>query len=397
VAGVDSLVFTSDMMRFGANIDIQLAHQDFQVLTLAAERIKETLAGYPGVGDIADSYALGKRELKLRLTSEARTMGITEEDLGRQIRAAFHGAEALRLQRGRNEVVVMVRYPEKERRSITHLESMRIRAPGGGEIPLAQAAIVEEGRGFSIINRTDRKRVLNVTASVGSAGNPGDILADMQQNILAALRIEHPGLTFDLAGEQREQRQSFASMKSGFLMALFGIFALLAIPFRSYSQPLIIMSAIPFGIVGAILGHFIMGYSLSMLSIFGIVALAGVVVNNSLLLIDHINRRKLEHPEPRQAVMDAGRRRFRPILLTSLTTFFGLVPMMLEKSAQAQFLIPMAISLGFGVLFATGITLLLVPSFYMVLEDIRGKFGWSSREEEEKAEEIAVRVGEVGG
>jgi multidrug efflux pump subunit AcrB len=381
MAGVDSLVFTSDLMRFGANIDIQLAHNDFQVLTQAAGQIKEALASYPGVGDIADNYAQGKRELKLRLTSEARTQGITEEDLGRQIRAAFHGAEALRLQRGRNEIRVMLRYPEEERRSLAHLESMRIRTPGG-EIPFTRAASIEEGRGFSTINRTDRKRVLNVTASVDKFGNPNEILADLQRNTLADLQIDHPGLTFDLAGEQKEQRQSFGSMKSGFLMALFMIFALLAIPFRSYSQPLIIMSAIPFGIVGAILGHFIMGYNLSMLSIFGIVALAGVVVNNSLLLIDHINRRQRQNQDSYQAVMDAGLRRFRPILLTSLTTFLGLVPMIMEKSAQAQFLIPMAISLGFGVLFATGITLLLVPSFYLVLEDIRGKLGLSSLQEE---------------
>jgi multidrug efflux pump subunit AcrB len=382
IAGADSLVFTSDLMRFGANIDIQLAHQDYQVLVQAADRIKEALAAYPGVGDIADNYAQGKRELKLRLTAEARTMGITEEDLGRQIRAAFYGAEALRLQRGRNEVVVMVRYPEEDRRSITHLEAMRIRAPGGGEIPFLRAATVEESRGFSTINRSDRKRVLNVTASVGSGANPGEILTDLQGSVLAGLQVDYPGLAFDLAGEQREQRQSFASMKSGFLMALFTIFALLAIPFRSYSQPFIIMSAIPFGIVGAILGHFIMGYNLSMLSIFGIVALAGVVVNNSLLLIDHINQRQLENPGAYQAVMAAGRRRFRPILLTSLTTFFGLVPMMLEKSTQAQFLIPMAISLGFGVLFATGITLLLVPAFYMVLEDIREGLGLRANDEE---------------
>jgi multidrug efflux pump subunit AcrB len=370
-------------MRFGANIDIQLAHTDFQVLSLAAAEIKEALASYPGVADISDNYAQGKRELKLRLASEARTLGITEEDLGRQIRASFHGAEALRLQRGRNEVRVMLRYPEEERRSLAHLESMRIRAPGGGEIPFTLAATVEEGRGYSTINRTDRKRVINVTASVSKAGNPGEILSDLQLNTLAALQADHPGLTFDMAGEQKEQRQSFASMKSGFLMALFLIFALLAIPFRSYSQPLIIMSAIPFGIVGAILGHFIMGYNLSMLSIFGIVALAGVVVNNSLLLIDHINRRQRQRTEVYQAVMDAGLRRFRPIILTSLTTFLGLVPMILERSAQAQFLIPMAISLGFGVLFSTGITLLLVPSFVMVLEDVRRGLGIKPREEEE--------------
>jgi multidrug efflux pump subunit AcrB len=378
VPGADSLVFTSDLMRFGANIDIQLAHNDFRVLEQAAAQVKGALGEYPGVGDIADTYNRGKRELKVRLTPEARTLGITEEDLGRQIRAAFFGAEALRLQRGRNEVKVMVRYPEEDRQGRAHFEAMRIRTPTGGEIPLAGAATVEEGRGFSTINRTDRKRVLNVTASVDKTANPGEILADLKTSALAGLAIDYPGLTFDLEGEQKEQRQSFGSMRKGFLLALFLIFALLAIPFGSYSQPLIIMTAIPFGVVGAILGHFIMGYNLSILSIFGIVALSGVVVNNSLLLIDYINRRQLESGDTHQSVMDAGIRRFRPILLTSLTTFFGLAPMILERSVQAQFLIPMAISLGFGVLFATGITLLLIPCLYLVLDDIKKKLGMRS-------------------
>jgi len=377
VPGVESIVFKSNLVRMGANIDVQMAHEDFSVLAAAAERIKAELAKYPGVGDIEDSYARGKRELKIRLKPEARTLGITEEELGRQIRGAFYGAEALRLQRGRNEVKVMLRYPEADRHSLWDLEAMRIRTPQGGEIPLERAAWIEEGRGFSEINRTDRKRVINVTASVDSKlANAQEILGELKQGLLVQLVHDYPGLKFNLEGEEKERRESMESMKSGFLLALFAIFALLAIPFRSYSQPLLIMAAIPFGIVGAIAGHLIMGFNLSILSMFGIVALSGVVVNDSLLLIDRINTNRRHGGEDlTQALVDAGQRRFRPILLTSLTTFFGLMPMILETSVQAQFLIPMAISLGFGILFATGITLLLIPVLYLILEDVRRLFG----------------------
>lgn len=377
VPGVESIVFKSNLVRMGANIDIQMAHESFAVLSEVADRLKQELGGYPGVGDIEDSYSRGKRELKIRLKPEARTLGITEEDLGRQVRGAFYGAEALRLQRGRNEVKIMVRYPEGDRQSLWDLESMRIRTPSGGELPLERAAWVEEGRGYAEIKRTDRKRVVNVTASVDSRiANASEILAELRQGLLTDLRRDYPGLAFDMEGEAKEMRDSMSSMAAGFQLALFAIFALLAIPFRSYSQPLIIMTAIPFGIVGAVGGHLLMGYDLSILSIFGIVALAGVVVNDSLLLIDRINQARREGGENlRDAVMEAGQRRFRPILLTSLTTFFGLAPMIMERSVQAQFLIPMAISLGFGILFATGITLLLIPALYLALEDLRRLLG----------------------
>ncbi len=381
VPGMESLIFNSNLVRLGANIDIRLAHEDFQVLALVSNQIKKALAEYPGVGDIADTYSKGKKELKIRLKPEARTLGITEEELGRQIRAAFYGAEALRLQRGRNEVKVMVRYPEKDRQSLWDLEAMRIRTPNGGELPLNQAAHVEVGRGFSRINRTNQKRVINVTASVDSkAANAGEILLDLKQNILKELESNYPGLTFNMEGEEKERQESMGSMKEGFQLAIIGIFALLAIALRSYSQPLLIMAAIPFGIVGAVLGHLIMGFNLSMLSLFGVVALSGVVINDSLLLIDKVNRIRREGTALQEALLNAGQRRFRPILLTSLTTFFGLAPMILETSVQAQFLIPMAISLGFGILFATGITLLLIPSLYLILEDIRKFLGFSQQQ-----------------
>ncbi len=253
---------------------------------------------------------------------------------------------------------------------------MRIRTPDGGELPLTRAAYITEGRGFSEINRTDRKRVINVTASVDDkVANAEEILFDLKQGILSRLANDYPGLTFDMGGEEKERMESMGSMVQGFMLALLGMYALLAIPFKSYSQPLLIMAAIPFGMVGAVAGHLIMGFNLSILSIFGIVALSGVVVNDSLLLIDKVNRNRQEGVELFQAVVDGSKRRFRPILLTSLTTFFGLTPMIMETSVQAQFLIPMAISLAFGILFATGITLLLIPSLYLVLEDVRKVFG----------------------
>ena len=375
IPGADSLVFSSELVRFGKNIDIRLSHDNFDVLTVAARRVKEALAQYPGVSDIDDNYTKGKRELKLKLKSEARTLGITEENLGRQIRSAFYGAEALRLQRGRNEVKIMVRYPEEDRKSLGDLESMRIHTPNGTEVPFSSAAEVHEGRGYSQINRTDRKRSINVAASVDSKKiNAEEVVLDLQKTVLNDLKIDYPGLTYDMEGEEKERKDSMQSMMKGFAIILFMIYALLAVPFKSYSQPLLIMTSIPFGLVGALLGHWIMGFDLSMLSLFGIVALTGVVVNDSLLLIDTVNRKRQQGIEEIHAVKESAERRFRPILLTSLTTAFGLLPMILEKSMQAQFLIPMAISLAFGILFATGITLLLVPSLYLILEDVKGLF-----------------------
>jgi multidrug efflux pump subunit AcrB len=375
IAGVDLLSFESNLVQMGANIDVSFEHDDYGILETVSDRLKEVLAEYPGVEDIGDNYPAGKKEMKMSLTPEARTLGVTQEDLARQVRGAFFGAEALRLQRGRNEVKVMVRYPEEDRRSLEDLVNMRIRTPNGGEIPLRQAANLEAGRGYSVINRTDRKRVINVTASVdNNVANAEEILAALDTSILAELSADYPGLSYDLEGEAKERRDSMQSMGRGFLLALFVMYALMAIPFKSYSQPLLIMTAIPFGVVGAVLGHLLIGYDLSILSLFGIVALSGVVVNDSLLMIDRINQSRKNGEEVHEAILKAGQRRFRPILLTSLTTFFGLAPMILETSTQAQFLIPMAISLAFGILFATGITLLLIPTIYYVLEDFRNLF-----------------------
>lgn len=377
VPGADSLTFASNLISFGANVNVQLAHKDFDVLERAADRLKASLAEYPGVSDIDDSSSTGKPEAVIRLKPEARTLGLTEESLGRQIRSAFYGAEALRVQRGRDEVKVMVRLPESERKSLLDLSRMTVRTPSGADVPLSIAASTEMGRGYSIISRTDRKRVTNVTADVDEKrANADEILADIKQGALPAMQQDFPGLVFNMEGEEAERKDSMGSMGRGFAFALIMIYALLAIPFRSYSQPLLVMTAIPFGIVGAVLGHLIMGYTISILSVFGIVALAGVVVNDSLLLIDYINRKRTRGVELMEAVQMGGVRRFRPILLTSLTTFFGLAPMIMETSVQARFLIPMAISLAFGIMFATGITLVLIPSLYMILEDVKRLVGF---------------------
>ncbi|MEE9524018.1 MAG: efflux RND transporter permease subunit [Thermodesulfovibrionales bacterium] len=382
IPGIESLAIESNLVMMGANIDIQIENENFEISERVAEKIKTALANYPGVSDITDNFSRGKKELKIRLKPEARTIGITEEDLGRQIRGAFYGAEALRIQRGRNEVKVMVRYPEHSRKNLWDLESMRIRTPNGGEVPLNRAAYVSEGFGYSEINRTDRKRVINVTASVDdNVANTGEILADLNKGVLKELKEYYPGLILVMGGEQKESNESMESMRRGYFLALIGIYALLAIPFRSYSQPLLIMTAIPFGLVGAAFGHLIMGFNLSILSMFGLVALSGVVVNDSLLLIDKVNRNRRKGAGMFDAARDASKRRFRPIMLTSLTTFFGLSPMITETSVQAQFLIPMALSLGFGILFATGITLVLIPSLYLILEDIRRVFKLHSFEE----------------
>ncbi len=380
IPGVENINFQSSIMSFGSAVDVRFSHKDFKVLNDASEKLKVILSQYSGVFNIQDSYSQGKREVSLTLKPEARTLGITETDLATQVRSAFYGAEALRLQRGRNEVKVMVRYPEADRKTLESLDTMFIRTASGDNVPLSVAAQVSEGRGFSSIIRTGRRRVINVTADVDTAvANAKEINSELKAKVLPAIIEQFPGLTLAFEGEDRERQDSMQSLLKGFAMAMFVIFVMLAIPFRSYSQPLIIMAAIPFGIVGGILGHLIMGYNLSILSMFGIVALSGVVVNDSLLLIDHINRKRAEGMELLEAVMVSGKRRFRPILLTSLTTFFGLAPMILETDMQARFLIPMAITLAFGILFATVITLLFIPTLYMVLEKFKLRLGFKAQ------------------
>lgn len=371
IPGATELVYASDLFSAGRAIDIELAGADIAELTRAAERVKEELARYPGVVDIADSFRAGKRELKLDIKESAELLGLSLQDLARQVRQAFYGEEAQRIQRGRDDIRVMVRYPEGERTSVGDLENLRVRAPDGTEVPFSTVAEVDLGRGYSTIRRTDRKRVVNVTADVDrTQTTANEVLESITQEKLPRILADFPSVSFDLEGEQREQSRALSGLASAYLLALFAVYALLAIPLGSYTQPFIIMSVIPFGIVGAIGGHLLMGRHLSMMSVIGIVALSGVVVNASLVMVHFVNEARAEGVPLHDAITEAGVSRFRPIVLTSLTTFVGLFPLMMEQSVQAQFLIPMAISLGYGVLFATAITLLVVPCGYLVLEDI---------------------------
>ncbi len=376
VAGAESLTFKFNLgPSAGDPINIELAHRDLDVLEAASAKLAAGIK-YDGVFDVDDGFTPGKEQLDFKLRPEASSLGITEHDLARQVRSAFFGAEAARQQRGRDELRAYVRLPENQRRSEHDIETLMIRAPNGAEVPLGQAAEVRRGRAYTAIKRTDGRRVVNVTADVQEdRASPNDIVRDVEAELLPDLLSDHAGLSYSLAGEQKEQAESMKSLGEGFLMALLAIFALLAVAFRSYVQPVIIMTVIPFGIVGAVLGHLMMGYDLSLMSGMGIVAASGVVVNDSLILIVAINRYRADGLSINDAIVAGGGRRFRPILLTSLTTFFGLSPMILESSVQARFLIPMAISLGFGVLFATFITLLLVPALYCIVEDTRVVLG----------------------
>lgn len=377
VPGAVELVFTSSIFTAGNAINVQLSGPNVDQLRAAAAEFKEKLTTYPGVYGISDSYRSGKQEVKLAIKPAAEASGLTLQDLARQVRQAFYGEEAQRIQRGRDDVRVMIRYPADERRSLFNLENMRIRLPDGTEVPFSAVAEAEIGRGYSTINRVDRQRALNVTADVDAAkGNSNEIVNDIQKNYLPGLMAKHPGLRYAFEGERAEQKKTVNGLVRGFFLSMFIIFALIAIPLRSYFLPFVVMSAVPFGFVGAVLGHMVMGMDLTVLSMFGFVALAGVAVNDNLVLVDFINRAKREGMPEFEAVRQAGQRRFRPILLTSVSTFVGLTPLILEKSLDAQFLIPMAISLGFGVLYSTVTSLILVPSLYLIAEDFRSTFHW---------------------
>ena len=367
--------FQVSAMSPGNDVDVMLVGPDTEQLRAAADDVKAQLGGYAGLYSITDSFRAGKAVLKLGIKPEAEALGLTLRDLGSQVRQAFYGEEAQRIQRGRDDVRVMVRYPADQRRSLGVLENMRIRTPDGGEVPFRQVAVMEPGRGFASIKRVDRNRAVNVRAAVDEGVTSGaSVIADIETRILPEVLAKHPGVFYVFEGVQAEQQDAIGGLQIGFVLALFAIFALLAIPLKSYVQPLIIMSAIPFGIVGAVWGHMLMGEDVTLVSMFGLVALTGVVVNDSLIMVVFINRKRELHSDLATAVRKAGVARFRPILLTSLTTFFGLVPLMLSQSFGTAFMVPMAISLAFGVLFATFITLALVPTAYLILDDIQTVF-----------------------
>ena len=376
IPGVKQVEFESDLFSTGPPIEIKLSSVSRNDLKKVTSILKDKLQTYAGVFDIKDSFSAGKDEIKLTLRPEAQNYGITMSSLARQVRQAFYGDEVQRIQRGRDEIKVFLRYPKNERVSLNNLEQMNVRVGNNIEVPLGQVAQGELASGYSTITRTDRKRSINIVADVDlTKANANEILAKFEKDHISPLLKDYPSVNYSFEGEQREQRDTLGSLFKNFALALFVVYVLLAVPFKSYLQPLIIMSAIPFGFTGAVIGHLVMGMNLAVLSIIGIVALSGVVVNDSLVMVDFINRYKREDGKSNlEAAMAAGPRRFRPILLTSVTTFVGLFPLLIEKSVQAKFLVPMAISLAFGVLFATLITLILVPTSYMVIEDIKGIF-----------------------
>ena len=365
------LGFSASDLLPGEEIVVQLVGADPVQLQAAVESVKNGLRGLIGVHDVTDSFEGGPREMRIGIKPAAETLGLALEDVGRQVRQAFYGEEAQRIQRGRDDIRVMVRYPADERRSLGQLEDMRIRTPDADEIPFGYVAAVETGRGVSTIRRVNRNRAISVTAAVDeTATSAGAVYAALAGDVMPAVERGHAGVRYSFEGSQADQAAVVGSLRVGFPLALFTIFALLAIPLRSYAQPLIIMSAIPLGFVGAVGGHIAMNENLTMLSMMGIVALSGVVVNDSLVMVDFINRERRRGGSLLAAVQEAGVARLRPILLTSITTFAGLAPLLLEQGAQADFLKPMAISLAFGVLFATVVTLVLVPAAYLVLDDV---------------------------
>lgn len=395
IPGAESGRFQSDRggPGGGASISIELNHNDVKMLERASGDLAARLEQFGSVKDVDDGYTPGKRQMDFRLTEEARSLGLTAGEVGNQIRHAFYGAEALRQLRGSDEVKVIARLPESERQRLYDLEQMLIRTPDGSYVPLARIARFEPSRAFTAITRRNGRRTVTVTANVDPIDDTSGVLSSVTKDVLPQLLRDYPGLGYSFEGRQASMREAVQSFFVSVTLALAVIFALLAVPFRSYVQPLLVMVAVPFGLVGAILGHLLMGYNLSMISVMGIIALGGVVLNDALVMIDYANARRREGEHAFDAVIGAGVRRFRPIMLTTLTTFGGLAPMIFETSRQARFMIPMAISLGYGILFATAITLVLVPSLYVILDDIKQLLGQTESPGEAEATATADEPG----
>ncbi len=356
----------------GAPVAFRLSGSDYQELEQAAARLQRELAEYEGTFDIENSFQSGNQEIRLTLLPAGEALGLDQATLGRQVRQAFYGAEAQRIQRGKDEVKVMVRYPLDQRRTLHDLETMRIRTPQGDALPLKNVAKLELAESTASIRRVDGRRAISVTADVDTTvAEPRQVTDDVLNKVVPQLRRLYPHVQFELEGASLERQKLMGDLTRAGLITLLVIYALMAIPLRSYLQPLIIMSVIPFGVIGAVAGHLLLGKNLSILSLFGIIALSGVVVNDSLVMVDFINQQRRRGVALLQAIRQAGVQRFRAIMLTSLTTFFGLIPILLETSLQAQIVIPMAISLAFGILFATVITLFMVPALYLVGMDVR--------------------------
>jgi len=377
IAGAEEVTIVDDFMASDGDVNLQLSGLPASGLAAAAAELRDHLASRTGVDAARSTYRPGKPELRLRLTPEGEALGFTLADLAMQARHAFFGLEAQQFQRGRDTVQVRVMLPESTRSHRDTLEGMSLRAPDGRAVPFSTAAVIEESPGTALIEREDRHVVVSVLATVRkSIASPDEIVAKLEKDFLPGLLSRHPGLQWRLEGSQREQVEFLEKMRGIALLALIAIYVLLAIPLRSYTQPLVIMSAIPFGLVGAVFGHVVLGLDLTMFSLIGVIALAGIAVNDSLVMMDFINRARSQGASLREAALQAGPRRLIAILLTSLTTIAGLSPLVLERSLQAQFLIPMAVSVAFGVAFATLITLLLVPALLMAQADLHAIPSW---------------------
>ncbi|WOT05731.1 efflux RND transporter permease subunit [Shewanella youngdeokensis] len=359
----------------GGDISFRLTASNLEQISLASDELKQKLRTYEGVYDITDNYSSGSQEIKLKIRPEAEALGLTLSDLARQVRYGFYGYEAQRILRNKEEVKVMVRYPLEQRRTVGHLENMLIRTPNGIAVPFNTVAELELGDSYSSITRVDGRRAITISANADtSIVEPSKVVSEIQDEFLPMLAKKYPEISTALDGGSADEQSALVSLLQGFFFALFTIYALMAIPLKSYSQPLIIMSVIPFGMIGALFGHFVLDLNMSILSLCGIVALSGVVVNDSLILVDFVNRARAEGYSLIDSAINSGCYRFRAIILTSLTTFVGLVPILLETSLQAQLVIPMATSLAFGILFSTVVTLILVPLLYIILDDIKKMF-----------------------
>ena len=373
IEGAERVTFSSSFVRFGADVEFELAHQDEAQLIAAVDDMKSRLASIDGVNQLEDSFDLGKRQLVFELTPAGRAAGLREADVAIQVRQGFFGEEVQRIQRGREEIRVYVRYPEEARSSLDALDSFRVQLPNGDSAPLFTVARVEESRAYSSIDRNDGRRVVTVSADVDEAASTPNVANNtIVSSVMPELEAQYPGLRWVRAGSTREQNEDLATLASAFIVVLLVIYAMIATQLRSYIQPLAILVAIPLGIAGAILGHFVLGFPLSFVSIFGIVALAGVAVNASVVLVDLYNQYRQSGMTPIQAASESSARRFRPVLLTTLTTALGLAPLLFEKSPQAQFLIPMGVSLGFGILISGFLVLFVTPAVAVIIEDIRG-------------------------
>ncbi|TNE57083.1 MAG: efflux RND transporter permease subunit [Alphaproteobacteria bacterium] len=376
VPGAEALNFRASHFRPGNPVEVQLSGTSLDTLNEVGDRIKERLATYPTVFEIADSMSDGKEELKIEVTPQGHVLGLTRSDVARQVGQAFKGIQVQRIQRGRDDIRVIVRFPQSERSTLETLEEMLIRTPSGAQVPLSHVAALTPSKGPSQIRRVDRYRVLTVTADVDKEETNMTVLMGDIRDYIDNLLMQYPGISYSMEGEAKQQQEAMGSMQMAFFGVLFAIYCLLALPLKSYSQPIVIMSVIPFGLIGAVVGHWILGIYISFLSVLGLMALLGVLVNDSLVLVDYINQRTRAGERVEHAVLNAGVARFRPVFLTSVTTFFGLLPLMLDQSKSSQFLIPMAVSLGFGVLFATVITLIMVPTNVLIVEDIKRGLDW---------------------